>query len=433
MSLNLALLIILFVVLLCLGMPVAFVIGISGMAFFAATPELPFSIVVQRIVAQTQSYSFLAVPFFIFAGGLMNESGITTRILSFAQCITRRMWGGTAQISVVMSTMMGGVSGSATADAAMETRLLAPEMLRRGYSKGYIISVNSLTAMITATIPPSLGLIIYGFVGDVSIGRLFVAGIIPGILMMAFLMATTAITCRRKKYDPPKADAPKLTAKEFFVNLKNSVWALLFPIILIVGIRVGICTPSEAGAFCIVYAVFIGVFVYRELTWKSFVSALRTALADTAAVMLLITFSGPFSYAVTYVKLPQKLAALITGITTQPQLMMIIILIWLFILGMFLDSNVNFLLLTPMFLPMVQQAGFDPVHFGVLMATIVTMGVFTPPVGSAIYPVCSIIDCPVDEFTKEALPFFLAIFLEMLLLVFLPDVVMFLPKLIYGY
>ena len=426
------LLVVTFVLLLIFGMPVAFVIGISGMVFFSATPDLPFSIVVQRIVAQTQSYSFLAVPFFIFAGGLMNESGITTRILTFAQVVTRRMWGGTAQISVVMSTMMGGVSGSATADAAMETRLLAPEMTRRGYSKGYIVAVNCLTAMITATIPPSLGLIIYGFVGEVSIGRLFVAGIVPGILMMAFLMVTTIITCKKHGYDPPQKDAKRLTAREFWLNFKGSIWALIFPVILIVGIRMGVATPSEAGAYCIVYAIIIGVFVYKELTWKKFWACLTTAVMDTAAVMLLITMSGPFSYAVTYCRLPQALANLIFGITSQPQLLMIIILVWLFILGMFLDSNVNFLLLTPIFLPMVQKVGFDPVHFGVLMATIVTMGVFTPPVGSAIYPVCSIIKCPVDEYTKEALPFFAAIFLEMLILVFFPDVVMFLPNLIYG-
>ena len=425
-------LVISFIVLLVLGLPVAFVIGISGLAFFAVTPDIPFSITVQRIVAQTQSYSFLAVPFFIFAGTLMNESGITKRILSFASALTRRMWGGTAQVSAVMSTMMGGISGSATADACMETRLLESTMTEKGYTKGYIVAVNSLTGMICATIPPSLGLIIYGFVGEVSIGRLFAAGIVPGILMMVFLMATIKITSKRRGFDPPNKELPRITFKEFMYNLKESIWALIFPIILIVGIRFGVCTPSEAGAFCVVYAVIIGVFVYKELTFEKFWGALRTAVIDTAAVMLLIAMSGPFSYAVTYCKLPQALANLIFGITSQPQLLMIIILAWLFILGMFLDSNVNFLLLTPIFLPMVQKVGFDPVHFGVLMATIVTMGVFTPPVGSAIYPVCSIIDCSVEEYTKESMPFFLAIFLEMVLLIFFPQVVMFLPNLLYG-
>ena len=340
-------LIISFIILLALGLPVAFVIGISGLAFFAVTPDIPFSITVQRIVAQTQSYSFLAVPFFIFAGTLMNESGITKRILSFASALTRRMWGGTAQVSAVMSTMMGGISGSATADACMETRLLESTMTEKGYTKGYIVAVNSLTGMICATIPPSLGLIIYGFVGEVSIGRLFAAGIVPGILMMVFLMATIKITSKRRGFDPPNKELPRITFKEFMYNLKESIWALIFPIILIVGIRFGVCTPSEAGAFCVVYAVIIGVFVYKELTFEKFWGALRTAVIDTAAVMLLIAMSGPFSYAVTYCKLPQALANLIFGITSQPQLLMIIILAWLFILGMFLDSNVNFLLLTP--------------------------------------------------------------------------------------
>lgn len=421
-----------FAILLVFGMPVAFVIGVAGLVFFAVTPDIPFSITVQRIVAQTQSYSFLAIPFFIFAGTLMNESGITKRILSFASALTRRMWGGTAQVSAVMSTMMGGISGSATADAAMETRLLGPTMLKKGYSKGFIVAVNSLTGMICATIPPSLGLIIYGFVGEVSIGRLFAAGIVPGFLMMLFLMGTIRIVCKRKGYEPPDKDIPPMSAAELMQNLKESIWALLFPIILIVGIRFGLFTPSEAGSFCVAYAIVIGAFVYKELTFKKFWASLKTAVMDTAAVMLLVTMSGPFSYAVTYMQFPQKLANLIFGITSQPQLLVIIILAFLFILGMFLDSNVNFLLLTPIFLPMIKQVGFDPVHFGVLMATIVTMGVFTPPVGSAIYPVCSIIDCNASEYTKDSLPFFLAIFLEMVVLVFFPDIVLFLPNLIYG-
>ncbi len=421
-----------FVVLLIIGMPVAFVIGLAGLAYFAVTPEIPFSITVQRIVAQTQSYTFLAVPFFIFAGNLMNESGITKRILNFASVLTRRMYGGLAQVSVVMSTMMGGISGSATADAAMETRMLGPSMMKRGYSKGYITAVNCLTGMITATIPPSLGLIIYGFVGEVSIGRLFAAGIIPGILMMFVLMFTVRLTSKHKGYDAPDPEIPKLTAKEFWYNLKESIWALIFPVILIVGIRFGVCTPSEAGAFAVVYAILIGVFVYHEMKWSNFLSALKTSMMDNAAVMMLVAMSGPFSYAVTYVNLPQTLASFIFGITTQPQLLFLIILAFLFVMGMFLDSNVNFLLLTPIFLPMMQKVGVDPVHFGVLMATIVTMGVMTPPVGSALYTVCGILECPVEEYTKEALPFFLAIFLEMAILVFFPHIVLFLPNLIYG-
>jgi tripartite ATP-independent transporter DctM subunit len=426
------LLLVCFVVFLVLGMPIAFVIGIAGFAYFSSTEFLTFETATQMIVSQSQSFAFLAVPFFIFAGNLMNVSGITARLLSLARLLTRRMYGGTAQISVVMSTLMGGVSGSATADAAMETRILGPEMMRLGYRKGYICAVNCITALITATIPPSLGLIIFGFVGEVSIGRLFAAGIIPGILMMFFLMATTTITSRIKRYDPPKPDAPRLTLGEIGENLKESIWALLFPVILIVGIRFGVFTPSESGAFAVAYAMIVGRFIYKELTWEKFKKALITTLKDNGAIMLIIAMSGPFSYAITWVKLPVVLSNLIFGITESPQLLVLIMLGFLFISGMFVDSNVNFLLLTPIFLPMVTKVGIDPVHFGVLMATIVTLGVMTPPIGSALYTVCGIIDCPPEEYTIASLPFLAAVLLELAILVFLPGLVLWIPNMIFG-
>jgi tripartite ATP-independent transporter DctM subunit len=421
-----------FVIFLIAGMPIAFVIGIAGFAYFFTQNMLPFEAATQMIVLQSQSFAFLAVPFFIFAGNLMNVSGITSRLLGLARLLTRRMYGGTAQISVVMSTLMGGVSGSATADATMETRILAPEMIRLGYKKGYICSVNCLTSLITATIPPSLGLIIFGFVGEVSIGRLFAAGIIPGVLMMTFLMATTTITSRYYKYDPPRKDAPRLSFRELFENLKESIWALLFPVILIVGIRFGVFTPSESGAFAVVYALIIGKFVYKELTWENFKEALITTVKDNGAIMLIIAMSGPFSYAITWVRLPVALSSLIFGITNNPQALTLIMLGFLFITGMFVDSNVNFLLLTPIFLPMVTSVGMDPVHFGVLMATIVTLGVMTPPVGSALYTVCGIIKCPIEEYTWASLPFFGAILLELAILTFLPDLVLWIPNMIFG-
>ncbi|MDR2397654.1 MAG: TRAP transporter large permease [Spirochaetaceae bacterium] len=426
------LLLVCFVLFLVLGMPIAFVIGLAGFAYFSSVEYLTFETATQMIVAQSQSFAFLAVPFFIFAGNLMNVSGITARLLSLARLLTRRMYGGTAQISVVMSTLMGGVSGSATADAAMETRILGPEMMRIGYKKGYICAVNCVTALITATIPPSLGLIIFGFVGEVSIGRLFAAGLIPGVLMMLFLMTTTSLTCRYYQFDPPRPDAPPLTIKEIMENLQESIWALLFPVILIVGIRFGVFTPSESGAFAVVYAILIGKFVYKELTWENFKEALITTLKDNGAIMLIIAMSGPFSYAITWVKLPVALSNLIFGITDNPQALVLIMLSFLFITGMFVDSNVNFLLLTPIFLPMVKQVGIDPVHFGVLMATVVTLGVMTPPIGSALYTVCGIINCQPEEYTKFSLPFMGAVLLEMAILVFFPQIVLWIPNMIFG-
>ncbi|WP_162510977.1 TRAP transporter large permease, partial [Treponema endosymbiont of Eucomonympha sp.] len=239
-------------------------------------------------------------------------------------------------------------------------------------------------------------------------------------------------TSRYYRYDPPRRELPRLTLKELGENLKDSIWALLFPIILIVGIRFGVFTPSESGAFAVVYSILVGKFVYKELTWKNFIEALVTSFKDNGAIMLIIALSGPFSYAITLVKLPVLLSGLIFGITDNPQMLTLIMLGFLFITGMFVDSNVNFLLLTPIFLPMVTKVGMDPVHFGVLMATIVTLGVMTPPVGSALYTVCGIIDCPPEEYAKYSLPFLGAVLLELAILVFLPQAVLWIPNMIFG-
>jgi len=203
-------------------------------------------------------------------------------------------------------------------------------------------------------------------------------------------------------------------------------------VLLIVGIRFGVFTPSESGAFAVIYAIVIGKFVYKELTWEKFKNALVTSFKDNGAIMLIIALSGSFQWALTWVQLPVALSKLIFGITSNPQLLVIIMLVFLFITGMFVDSNVNFLLLTPIFLPMVKSLGVDPVHFGVLMATVVTLGVMTPPVGAALYSVCGIMDCKVEDYTNAALPFFFAIMLELCLLVFFPGLVTWIPNMIFG-
>lgn len=421
-----------FVALLVLNVPIAFVVGLAGASYFTFSASIPFSVAVQRVVAQTQSYSFLAVPFFIFAGSLMNESGITKYLLKLAHMATRSMWGGLAQVNILLSTMMGGISGSACADAAMEARVLGFDMLKRGYSKGYTVAVTCLSALVTATIPPSVGLILFGYVGGVSIGRLFMAGIVPGVLMAVALMITVAITARKRGYEPPTAKVEPLNKAEVIATLKESWPALLFPIILLVGIRMGVFTPSEAGAFAVVYAIVIGKFVYKELTWAKFRVSLKNACVDTGVILLIVCLSGIFSYVITLEKVPVFLTGWVSGITTNPYLLQLIILVLLFILGMIMDSDVNTLLLTPIFVPIIESAGIDPVHFGVMMATLLTVGVMTPPVGTACYIVCGILDCPVEEYVKESIPFFVAVLLVFAILIFFPDVVLFIPNLAYG-
>ncbi|MDD2428617.1 MAG: TRAP transporter large permease [Eubacteriales bacterium] len=419
-----------FLVLLLINAPIAFVIGGAGMAWFIDAGR-NLDVLAQYVITQTQSIAFLAVPFFIFAGNLMNRTGITRNLINFSRLLTRRMVGGIAQVSVLLSTLMGGVSGSAVADASMEARILGPEMIKRGYPGGYAAGVICLTSLITATIPPSLGLILYGFVGGVSIGKLFVAGIIPGIMMMAVLMTTVHFTSKRRGFDLPAPDAKRPTWKEIWAALKTSIWALIFPIILIVGIRFGLFTPTEAGAFAVVYALLVGKFVYKELTWKGFLAALKDSFIDNGGIILIIAMSGIFGRALTILDAPGFFTGFLFSLTSNPQILMVLLMLLLVVLGMFIDSNVNILLLTPIVLPILSKMGVDPVHFGICMMTIVTMGCMTPPVGTALYTVCDILDVPIEQYFKETIPFYAAIIVLVLVLVFIPGVVMWLPNLLY--
>jgi len=425
------LVIIAFLILLFLGMPVAFAIGISGALFFVQHPELPMTMLVQLPISQTQNSAMLAIPLFILAGNLMNEGGLTARLVELATLLTRGMRGGMAQVSVVLSTLMGGVSGSATADAAMEARILGADMERRGYAKGYSANVISWTSLITATIPPGIGIIIYGTVGEVSIGRLFMAGFFMGIVMMVMLLITVSLTSRRYGFEVHTHEK-RATAGEIFRSLKTTVWALMFPIMLLVGIRLGLFTASEVGAFACVYGILVGLLVYRDLSWKALKRALVTSIGDIGAVMLIICMSGIFGYGIPFERVPQKVTSFITGISTNPYVVMIVIVFALTILGMFMEGSVTILLLTPIFLPLVKQMGVDPVHFGLIMCTTVTMGLNTPPVGISMYTVSSILDCSSAQYVKYMLPFMVTVLTEILLMIFIPDIMLFLPNLLYG-
>src|SRR5262245_3219317 len=262
-----------FFVFLLMGMPVAFAIGISGCVFFLQHPELPSTIPIQLTVTETQNFALLAVPMFILAGNLMNNSGITRELLRLATVLTGRMRGGLAQTSIALSTLMSGVTGSSIADAAMNTRLLGFEMLKRGFSKGYAAGVLSYGSLLAPIIPPGIGFILYGTVGQVSIGRLFAAGIIPGLMLWASLAIAISITARRRGYKPERETRP--TVKEIALASWGGIWAILFPIILLLGLRYGIFMPSEIGAFAVVYAVVIGMFAYRMLTLAGFREAVE--------------------------------------------------------------------------------------------------------------------------------------------------------------
>lgn len=424
------LVVILFIAFLALGMPVAFAIGISGAAFFLQHPELPLTMLVQLPISQTQNFAMLAVPLFIFAGNLMNASGITDRLIKLSSVLTGHMRGGLAQVSVVLSALMGGVSGSAIADAAMEARILGPDMIKRGFSRGYTANVISWTALITATIPPGVGIILYGTVGEVSIGQLFASGLLVGIMMMFALMLTVWITATLRGY---KAEREKAASpKEVLKAIKDSIWALLFPILLLLGIRTGIFTPSEVGSFACMYAIAVGVFAYKELTLDKILKTVGSTVLDMGAIMFIIALSGIFGYGIPFEHVPELLTNAILGFSSNKYFVMLIIIVFLVILGMFMDGSVVILVFTPIFLPLALNVGFDPVHFGILFCSIITMGNMTPPVGLAMYAVCSVLDIPNSEYVKEMWPFFLTIVLMIGILVFFPDLVLVLPRLLFG-
>lgn len=421
--------IIVFIVLLLMGMPVAFAIGIAGTVFFLQNPQLPFTMIIQLPISQTQNFPLLAIPLFIFAANLMNETGITLRLIKLAGVLAGHLRGGLAQVNVVLSTLMGGVSGSAIADAAMEARILGIEMIKKGFSKGYATAVTTITACITPIIPPSIGLVLYGTIGEVSIGRLFAGGILPGLLMMAFLMVAVSLTSKIKRYLPERKPP---TFKEVGTALLESIWAFLFPVALIGGLRFGLFTPTEAGAFAGVYALLVGFVFYKGLKWETFKRALEFSMIDIGAIMIIIALSGIFGYGLAYEKIGEKLSELMLSITHNPKLLLLIIFAALFLLGMFIESVVIILLFTAILLPIVSEVGVDPVHFGLVMMLVVVLGLVTPPVGVSMYTVCSILDCSLEDYLRESVPFILAILLVDLLLILFPELVLFIPNLIFG-
>ena len=406
-----------FFVFLLLGMPVAFSIGLSGFSFFMIR-ELPMTVLVQKSISTSQSFTMLAIPLFILAGNLMNSCGITKRLMRFANACTGHMYGNIGQVSCLMSTLMGGVSGSAVADASMECRILGPEMNRLGYDRGWSAAINGLSGLIVATIPPSMGLIIYGTVGEVSIGRLFMAGWVPGILMCVLLMLAVTWSARRFGYKPEHDHPAPLT--EILKALLDSIWAILFPVLLIVLILALVGSRSLKSVF------------YHELTWESLLQTLRDSVKDITVITIILAFSGVFGYGIVFDNITVTIANALLGITSNSALLLLLVVVFLLICGMFMETTVIALILTPILLPVMRSIGVNEVVFGMIMMTTVTFGVMTPPVGTALYAVSDIMECPIEETFKKGWPFYLAVVGVILFMIFFPQAVLFLPNLVYG-
>jgi len=421
---------ILFLLFVLMGMPVAFAFGISGVAFFLLNSSLPLTIPVQLVLSQTQSFLLLAIPLFVLAGNLLNETSITERVMKLASVLTGHMRAGLAQSNMVLAASLGGVTSSAIGDATMLSRVLGPGMIKKGYSRGFSAGVIGCSSLITTMIPPGIGLVLYGSIGEVSIGRLFAAGMIPGLLMTFFLMAAVGLAARQRGYAPERVHRASL--KEAADTFVDSVWAFLFPVLLIVGLRFGLFTPSEAGAFACAYAIVVGAVAYRQFTWKKLIKALENTVVDIGMVMLLIALSAIFSYGIIWERLPQQLAELMVGVSSVPWIAMLLIIVFLLLAGTFMDSTVLILMLTPILVPMALQLHIDLVHFGIVMVLTLTLGLLSPPEGAVLYIICSVFQCSIWEFMKESWLLQLAIVLVVVLVIFWPQLALWLPNLIFG-
>lgn len=385
-------------------------------------------LVFQKFVTSTQNFSLLAIPFFIMAGSMMNYSGISEKLMDFSDALTGHLKGGLGHVNIVLSMLMGGVSGSANADAAMQSKMLVPEMEKNGYSKEFSSAITAASSAVTPVIPPGINLIIYGIIASVSVNKMFIAGYVPGVLMSIALMIAVAIISNKRDYKPTREK--RASFKEIFHQMIESIWALLFPFGIIASIRIGMITPSEAGAISIIYSLIVGFFIYKKLKLEHIPLIFKETVYGTGSVVLIIVAANVFGYYLSWEGIPQKLTQALLGITTNKYVMLMLTNFILLILGMFIEGGAAMVITAPLLVPIVTQLGVDPLHFGLVVIVNIMVGGITPPFGSMMFTVCGITGCPIDGFVREVWPFILALLMVLILITYVPGIVLFLPNLI---
>ncbi len=417
-------------VLFALGTPIAFAIAISALSFFLIDGGVPLNIFVQKMVSATDSYPLLAIPFFVLAGAIMNRAGITRKLLGLADALAGHMTGALAQMCTVLATALGGLTASSSADAAMLAKIFGPEMTRHGYSPAFAAVITSCASIITALIPPSIGLIIYGYIADASVGRLFIGGIVPGILLAGSLMLVTAIISRRRGYLPLRSHfAGRAAVGRAF---REALWALSIPVFIIVGLRYGFFTPTEAGAITVLYVIAVGIFAYRSLRLSDLPGLLKETALDTASVMLMICAASVFGFYLAWERIPPQMAAWLVSLTRDPTLLLLLINLMLIVLGTAVEGTSALIILTPIFVPILTKLGIDPVHFGVVLVTNLTIAGVTPPVGQMMFISSQVLKVPMEDYTIEVLPYLGVMMGVLVLLTLFPQLTLWLPNLVFG-
>ncbi len=424
---EIALLLVLLVILLALGVPVAFSLFVASVATLFVL-DIPLAVSLQRMAAGISIFSLMAIPFFIFAGDLMYRSGIAARLVNIADASFGRARGGLGQVNIGASMLFGAVSGSAIANVSAMGSTISPLMEEKGYDRDYATNVNITAAIVGLLIPPSHNMIIYAAASGtgVSIGDLFLAGIIPGILTGAMLMLVAWVVARKRGY--PAGIFPGW--RPFIKAVTFAIPGLLTAIIIIGGILSGIFTATESSAIAVIYTILVGALVYRTIGWTKFVESAVSSVRITAMVLLIIGAASSFGYVLAILDVPTLLASSINTLTDNPILILLIINVILLLLGTFMDMSPLIVITTPIFLPIAISLGVDPVHFGVIMMLNLGIGLVTPPVGSVLFVGAAIGKISVEKTIKTIWPFYMALVVALILITYIPAISMALPNML---
>lgn len=412
---------------LLIGMPIAFVLGISALGYFLATGQTQFLIALpQRMFGGMDQFVLLAIPLFVLAGNIMDVGGLTRRLIGFANSIVGRFRGGLSLTAIWGAFLFGGVSGSAAADAAALGTVMVPDMKRAGYDVDYSAGLIAVSSLMAPLVPPSIAMIIYGALSGTSIAQLFIAGIVPGVLLACVLSIYAIWVARRRGYPRAPAESLRQIAQGFW----SAGPVLLLPVIIIVGIRGGVFTPTEAAAVAAIYAIAVAGLYYRALTWAFFRSALVSTALMTAAIYVLVAMANIAAYIFAIEQLPQKAVAGLTSISDNPWVILLMVNLILLFLGMFLDTIGVLILTVPALMAIGQTLGMDPVHLGVMVVFNVLVGFVTPPVGLCLFVVASVTGRPMERIAIAALPMIGLALLVLGVIAIFPQVVLFLPQLL---
>lgn len=404
---------------MALGVPIAYALLASGVALMLQLDNFDAQILAQNLVEGANNFPLLAVPFFMLAGEIMNAGGLSKRIVVFATALVGHVRGGLGYVAILAAVMMAALSGSAVADSAALASLLLPMMIAAGHDPARSGGLIASAGIIAPIIPPSIGFVIFGVAGGVSVSKLFMAGIAPGLMMGVAIAFTWWLVARKEGNTPP----PKASRAQRFSAFRQATWALVLPIIVLVGLRFGVFTPTEAAVAAAVYALLVSTLVYRELKWRDLYGVFASAAKTTAVVMFLVAAAMVSSWLITIAQIPGQLVALLQPLLDDPKLLMFAIMVIVMLVGTAMDMTPTILILTPVLMPVVKAAGIDPVYFGVLFIMNNAIGLVTPPVGTVLNVVAGVGKLKMDAVTRGVLPFMIAEFALLFLFVLFPQLV----------